>query len=315
MQKITHLPLALLSLSLLLACDPVSEVKLPPHQARLVVNAYLVEGREVLVDVSKSVGILQEDEPALRLVKDAKVELMEDGQPVAVPVYTDSVPNVYNPDWGMYKSTFKPRAGHQYQIRVSHAALGVATAQTRIPSKPNVSNVRFELNAGQDEDGGELSAIFFTLSDPPGEQNFYEIFSLMHYEKQQLDSVVIQTRLGPLGDRVGNGQFIEDYTRAPGLLTDELFDGQSREIALFFWSGSGVLRNGVPQPLRIVDISLIVRSCDMHYFEYRSLIDLHLDIQNEEAPLFPAEPVAAYSNVSGGYGIVGSYHAFRQQVY
>lgn len=141
------------------------------------------------------------------------------------------------------------------------------------------------------------------------------MLSLLRYEREWIDRTEIATRIGALGSRVGDGQFIQDYTRAPGLLSDDLFDGQVREVALFFWSGSGTTQNGLPVPLDIVDVSLEVRSCDKHYFEYRSLIDLHLDIQNEEAPLFPAEPVAAYSNVSGGYGIVGSYHSVRERVY
>lgn len=312
--RIAHLCLCI-GLLFQIACDPISVVKLPDHESRLTVNSYLVEGEEVLVDISKSVGILGETEPSLRLVKDARVELLENNRFVSSFSFIDSVPNIYNPDWGLYKSSYKPKAEHQYELRVFHPELGEAIAQTHIPSKPVVENIRFEREAGQDAVGDPLSAIFFTLSDPLSTKNYYEIFVVLRYERHWIDSVSIETRLGALGSRLGDGSFFQEYDKAPGLLSDDLFDGQSQDIALFFWSGSGSTVNGEPVPLEIVDVSLVVRSCDKHYFEYRSVIDLHLDIQNEEAPLFPAEPISAYSNIEGGYGILGAYHTFSQKVY
>lgn len=109
---------------LLLACDPIIDVPLPEHESRLVVNAYLIEGQEILVDVSKSVGILDEDEPSLRLVKDATVQIIENDQVLNTPAFTDSMPNVFNPDWGMYKGNFNPTAGSLYEVKVSHPELG-----------------------------------------------------------------------------------------------------------------------------------------------------------------------------------------------
>ncbi|MEZ4848673.1 MAG: DUF4249 domain-containing protein [Bacteroidia bacterium] len=297
-----------------MGCDPISDVKIPKHEPRLVLNSYLIADENVLVDISYSVGILEEDEPENRLVKDASVELLENGNVIQNLIYLDTVPSVNSTDWGLYKSNFRPKADQTYQIRASHPVFGNIKGEVLMPPEPKVSNIRFELEAGQDGNGDPLSAIFFTLSDPPG-TNYYEIFSSMRYERELISGVEIISRLGALGDRVGNGQFFQEYSRAPGLLDDNLFDGKSQEMALFFWSGSGQTRNGQPVPLDIIDVTLVVRSCDQHYYEYRSLIDLHLDIQNEESPIFPAEPINAYSNISGGYGILGAYNVFEQKVY
>lgn len=294
-------------ISFLVACDPIIDIEIPPHNSRLVVSSLISTEDVIRIEVSRSVGILGNSDVLARNVGDAYVEVWEDGQLMTGIIaksnclenQSDSIPSP------CFQSDFLPKPGSSYQIVVSHDSLGVVSAETTVPTEPEIKNVIFipRVSAGNE---GETGLIQFTLVDPPG-QNFYEIFAIaeISVEGQPTD----QTNIFPLG-AISPEQFELDYTQAQGLLEDELFDGQEHTVSLYI-SVFGGTRNGEPKPTELKKLRFIVRSCDNAYYQYRKTVDLHKQIENYENPVFLLEPISVFSNIENGFGIWASYASFR----
>lgn len=295
---------------LILSCDPIIEVELPPHQPSLVVNGLIHPDDSIRIQVSSSSSIIGRNDFRSRVIRDAQIELREDGQLLPGFLVQDTIrqwDDLNSREVSFYLLALMPQTGSRYSLRVEDDSLGIAYAETTIPKEPKIKDVSLDIRVGKDANGNQLSAITFVLEDDP-EQNFYEILCVL--TTKETPNSRSRTEITPLGGLLPD-RFVDEYTQGLGLLTDDLFNGKDHQVTLYFFTGDIGSRAGVPISDEIESLLLVVRSCDPSYYQYRKNVDAHIDIQENDAPLFPAEPLPVFSNIDGGFGIWGSYVSIR----
>lgn len=272
------------------------EIDPPEYDKQLVVHGF---GNNLdsffRVSVTRNFGILENVPDTAWAIRNATVEVLEDGQ---VKASLAMAPAPQRPE--VYEALVLPgffQPGKSYQLRVSHPDFETVTSSQVMPQPVQVDSVRFRQKAGIDTDGSKLSAVDVFLKDAPGVDNYYEVRVLIRYPQLEfsydsLGQVVIDT-IGyqeyPI-DLVGSDDPNAVLTFGDGLaITDRFFDGQSyRFVARMYETGGYTLR-------------VYVRTVTREYYSWA--LSAEQKYNSEDFPF--AEPITTYSNLENGIGAFG----------
>jgi len=158
--------------------------------------------------------------------------------------------------------------------------------QFEFPAKVELVNFAYEYEGGIDEEGNESISIELTFTDPPGEDNFYEIGVLLDYNP---DDILHKTINASTIDIAASKGFQDDFI----LLSDESFDGDEKSLEL-------KIRRFIEQDRTL---HVIWRNVTEDYFRYSKTLKVQND--NGDNPFSSIAPV--YSNVPQGLGIISFY--------
>lgn len=143
------------------------------------------------------------------------------------------------------------------------------------------------------------------INDPnPGQTGYYRI----HVDEggyYDYENGITYYLSATYDDPVFGGSITDDsyldidfQSRPEGVFTDDLFDGKSYQIKIpLYLSGTF---NSEPQP-DLFQFSVRIERLSKEYYYYLNTCE-----QTDEVMQFFTEPIQTYSNVKGGYGIVGS---------
>ena len=301
-------PLTLCCMVLLLlgiACERVVEVELPPHESRIVANAFLSAGEPLRLYISRSVGIVDRTNPADRVIKDARVTILEDGQPFPAryidTILIDTTGHVSYPP-AHYYVPLLPVAGRNYELRVTHDGFDSVVAETRVPVQAPILVLQFVDNAFRSETGEPQFRLSITVADPPGVRNYYHLIATL----VQIDSLNMVWTAETLrfSNTANLGKIAYDGSI---LFSDELIDGQT--VQLDFYGALPAAIAGAPidgrYPWELLQVDM--RHTSRDYFEYQAALPAHQQAQEVGSGFFRIDPSPIVSNVKGGYGIFAGY--------
>lgn len=332
--------IALISVCIFLcSCTTDLEIPIPEHEPKLTLYAFLTEDRPIDVYLSRSFGILEKITVEDVLVKDAKVEVFKNGQLVDEMVYIDTTIMdtvgifTYSLGPGQGDTTFYsintlegaryftrpdleyPKAGDVYRFVVSHDTYGTVQAETLIPEKVDLRNVKVSVDSlkFQDFEGFETNwtAITPNMNDRAGIENFYNIMVGVEYEISQIfpDTTFVDT----FRDWTWPGNEIirdpDGYTYTENeAISDEGYDGQV--FSPIFWASLDGYSTG--GNIERENKRLIIKAFNMTkayaQFKTKLRIQTYNRLDGIESAFVPSEPVVIPSNVEGGYGVVGAYN-------
>ncbi|HMQ47777.1 MAG TPA: DUF4249 domain-containing protein [Saprospiraceae bacterium] len=147
-------------LFLCFGCQP-SEITLPIPEPKLVVYAFWQADHSIEVRVQRSSGPVEDT--ATDAVNNATVVVYENDAPVDTLRFDEN---------GLYKSSFKPRAGHAYHLEV-HAIgfAGVVSEKESMPERPDIAQV---LTIDSTLEQGEQTRRLFSLFNIVFERPLYD---------------------------------------------------------------------------------------------------------------------------------------------
>jgi hypothetical protein len=282
--------------ALLLACDRVTDITLPPHVPKLVLHGYVQTGTYFDVVVGRTFPadvVLQESQT---YVPDATVTLYEDG------VQRDVL--FYHAQTKHYRSSQVIAVpGKTYRIVVSAPGFENIEATSYATFPVPATNLRFIKRARASVDGFLLDDISFTFTDPSNAQNYYHAvvkapqnnsFCIFTY-----DPVVDKYQAG-VNPFESNSCIDQDKI----LFTDRQFNGQAKEITV---SGN----SSILEPYRHPTTGDTIRPYLQRNNISRELYDyirqgVNLDLNGTD-PF--ATPVHIKGNVTGGYGLFAVFSA------
>ncbi|MEO0469958.1 MAG: DUF4249 family protein, partial [Bacteroidota bacterium] len=290
----TYIILLLASI-ILAACERDLDIPFPEHEARLVVNSYLSEDQDITVYLTRSYSTLDKVEKEDLWVKDATIQLKEDGVLVATLTYSDTVgvdSSAWQPESEVYaKYTalgIRPKPGKLYQLEISHPTYPDARAETRMPEPPNLEDLIytpnfevFRYNQGNGETYIDRTGAFdFVINDPADENNFYDfnVDWIYRYEGQPAGETLsdrLYIRKNPVRDF--DGYWLSDDNPTP----DSDFNGQQGKIRALVdqsWD-SGI--EGQPTGLELIAFKVQAFSVSEELYEYRRKYNLQQDNQSE----------------------------------
>jgi hypothetical protein len=265
-------------IALLASCEAPADLELPARPPRLVINTVLVAGTDS-TEVFLSLTRPGESNAPWATVPGATVRLEEEGMTVREAV--EHAPGKY---W-LYHPI---RAATRYKLVVEHPGHATAWGETTLPSL-------FE--AGIDSTGGRF--VVNRWRDTPGERNYYWLSYLVYKKDGSLGLPVegIFTT-SALADRFNQER--DDFAEIPtyysgyARVEDNGLSGQTLELSYLCYG-------------RVLGRIPFILSVDRHLDAYlkATWMAWNTNRKLEDFPLF-YEPAHAYTNVTGGAGIIAS---------
>lgn len=325
MKKFTII-LTILGVVFLTACEKEIEFNGEQTDSKLVINSLVEPGKPIDAKLSKSVFFL-DNENTTEAPEDLVSMLYVNGNSIGeMTLRYDTVWNEYvYDDYGnpaptyylipVYTSTYIPAMGDV--VKITASANGFDDVEGETSPLPNaVAWHPFGLETNQwdvsyyDYEGdtswyisGKMQ-LLVEITDPnPGRTDYFKIHvSVGGFSDDETGSrfYISTTYNDPVFGGTGTEEYdefnIDLLSRPEGVFTDVLFDGKSYTIKLPLFIDIDFYE-AIPDSFQL-PISIEHLSKEYYYY-------LNTYQQGDEIIQFFAEPVQTYSNVKGGYGIVG----------
>ncbi len=293
-------------------CEKAIDVNVPFEEPKLVLNGFLDPDSSLGVHLSKSQFVL--DNAPLQNITDAKV---------TVSVGEELLGELPHQENGYYKlEGIKPEAGKIYTIRAEKTGLPAVEASEKVPAISVVKNIVLD-SLGVGEYGQQRLSISFSLEDPPGPGDYYQVIVYetgfrKYYEYQ------------PYNPDEPNKEPKYTWTPYQHPQQIESADPLAEEMCTGYYSSCGLLIKDEQIDGKLSSHKIIVESFSRNHTEYEKDVELSLKVvhvpasfylyyktlaTNREASGNPfAEPAKAYSNVNGGFGIWSAIAPFTFKV-
>ena len=301
MRILKYLQCSLLAIVLFMfGCEKEIELDVPGQDSQIVLNGVLMEDSLLRIHLSQSRSVL--DLEPLNAITDANIELLENGNPIAVWAYVDQ---------GVYEAqNFKPQAGKQYQLKVSASGLKPVVANAVVPHKLSGVEV-LAADSNRINEYVKRVRIRLRIMDPEQSNDYYLITRLV--KRMEGDNMLYL--YGFLKSDATNvvNTCEEAYSYyldgCKILINDRSFEGKDKELVVTFdmesysWGNEGQDET--------IENYLIVSRISADYYQY--LLTLYHNKVAQDNPF--AEPVSLFMNVEGGYGILGASSSVRFKIY
>jgi hypothetical protein len=286
-----------------LACNQVIDVDLPPHEPRVVLNAFLIAGDTVnqligsstfqnVVQLSQSVGAFEPNQNVLN--QNAQVRILENGQ---LAYQSNNSPG---PPWAtsyFFLENTLFQSGNTYEVQATVDDLpGPVIGRQTIPQ--NVQVLSSEVLPGS----LNQVRVRIRIQDPPGPNRY-----LIRVNESAFSSGIgaysnrlffncLDPSFAPL-DLFEELDFDEFEIGAfQGLIKDDTFDGQVRdfEFRLYTWNDGA---DSVSYEFEWYSITTDFEKYLRSYYR---------NVRSNSNPF--AEPASVFMNTENGYGTVLGAH-------
>lgn len=276
-------------LLLQLGCRKNIDLQLPPHNPKLVVQAFAETGKRVLVYVSQSQSVT---ETITRFqLRDARVEVYAGSQTVPVTLFfIDSLSAFSRPG-------FVLSPGVSYRLEVKYLGLPTASAVSGSGSQISLQSVTRLQNAQTAQDGSKLDNLRLRFNDPAGEANYY-LARIFYFGNNSPSCLYSGDPSAVLPSNIINVDPFNSSNCFSGggiLFSDEKFNGQDKtfEFSVDHDVLEPRLNGGIVQYARVE-----LYRFDKNFYQYLKTVSSYS--RTFDNPF--AEPVTLFSNINGGYG-------------
>ena len=315
------------AVALLASCTKEIEFKGEQSDPRLVINSIVEPGQPVKARISKSYFFLDNTEDT-QVPSDLVATLYVNGNAIGemtpqndtiwgTEFYWNPAPVYYG--WNVYASSYCPAEGDVVSITASANGFNPVEGSTgALPDLPDCRIKSFQLieteswpTAYDDEDTtwqyNDTYELVVELTDTnPNVLDCYKMSINEDYHYYDtLDHYLyhwhayIRDYSDPIFGTISTGtdiSVIDDLSESNGTFTDQFFDGHSYNVKLSV-AVSYARPEGNSDPFSIpINVEHITKG----YYNY-----LNTSNQGDETIQFFSEPIQTFTNVNGGYGIVG----------
>lgn len=281
-------PAAFLPL-LLVSCTKEIDLDLPQQESKISMDGRFSVGDSIQVLVGTSSSILGNGEPSADNL--SRVYLYVDGEladTLRPQVFETTIYEGFSDTLSLYRyhSQFLAEAGREYHIQAEREGIETATAGDFTPSTVELVDWKIDTAARR---------ISFAFEDPAATQDYYlmEIQAENDGDAEPWDFTL--TSYDPTVEMLYNTGSFQNAGASgrKAVLTDEFFNGERREMALYYDTALAVGREYV---FRFSHIT------EDHYRYQRSR-----SAQEAGNSQVFKDPANLYGNVKNGYGaVVGS---------
>lgn len=282
-----------------LSCEKTIDIDVPADDAKIVMQSFLNPDSTFKVHLGKSEFIL-DNLPEQSGLAGASVSVFEEQKLLGNMKYLDN---------GWYElEDFLPETGKTYRVEVQKEGLGKVEASETVLVKVPVSEIRIDTlttdEYGYPHQEVELS---FYIEDPAGE-NFY-VPTAYYYSKVRVtnpydSSVVFYTNNYPLRlDSSAPNVESVCVNDCFSMISDEYFEEGRYKVRM-----RGSL-SSFPEEAIVEEEYLYINLYNVSPSYYLYFVTLNKSRESGGDPF--AEPTQIFSNVNGGYGILGSLSAFH----
>jgi hypothetical protein len=276
-------------LVILVACEKTIDISIPDKERKLVLNGMLRAGEPVIVQVSKSLSVLEND--TMMAVTGGDLRLFNG---------TSLIGRLTEMPGGQYSLPgFVPVVGQTYRITAEGSGLNPVEAAAVIPEIVPILSVDTATLVGEWGQSELMMTIKF--NDPAGKKNYYGFGAYVTYKEfdYETQSFTGKKSTYPVYLFGNDDLFLKDEsTSYYGKLyfEDLLFDGMQKSVHLGI-GGYAYYESDT--------IWLDVRMEQVDPSFYRYMVSYNAYQSAHSNPF--GEPVQVYTNVTNGYGIFSGF--------
>jgi hypothetical protein len=293
--------IALISL-LFWSCEKVEKLEnFPLESPKLTVNCNLEANKDIIVEVTRSLSVI--DGAELKSILDATVKISYVKNGTAISVTQVGVNDNKN-GLEVYHLSLKPETGINYKIEVSSKKYGNVWSESLMPMTVDIDSVTQNIIDSSLSSYGGMYAYMninhatstVKFKDNPNEENYYAFSHNIKINNEDSYGVNINSNIP--GTEIINGLVF---------FNDQTFNGKEYTIQ-YDWAAYASLDDAINDEVKS---SYTLVSLTKAYYQY--LVSYNSYLQNQDNPF--ADPVQVYNNIFGGYGIfVGSSSSFINKV-
>ncbi|WKN43986.1 DUF4249 domain-containing protein [Tunicatimonas pelagia] len=316
------------------ACETAIETDVPRNPPQLTVNSLFNPDSVWQVELTQNRYIL--DSEPFASVPDAEVQVLQNGQTVAILDYVQDAPFIGN---SIYRAESSyPQTGEDYTLEVNHPTLGSLFANGQAPeSQITITRAVLDTLDQRTEANISNNAVAYGLTiqfeDPP-EENFYSLSVLLQYDGFFGTEELLLEERSSFSDIRSDDPIVAqvfDQYRDEIIFTDASFNGQSYTLKLYLLESS-ILSSGLSFPPFILTepaydtqgnivrdigelaglttLRILLRTTTEEYYQYNYTRDLQASVENNPF----AQPVQVFDNVEGGLGIFTGFSQMEKKV-
>jgi hypothetical protein len=292
---------------LFLATCQKEEIKIPDTGRKIVINGIITTDSLINLNLSRSLYITDPGLPEENLLPNAQAHVYEnnvliDSLQYSGDIYINLGLDIYVPSNYRSKAGF-PQSGHEYEIRVNSPGLPEASAMVHLPGMVKIDHLDTSLvklsGTFQEWESNIRLYCDITFTDPADEKNFYLLYV---YRKPAFSSnssnMVFSCQDPIVEENLNHGTMMEGVA-----FSDKTINGQKHLLRVTL-NGKDIGKpffndDFMESHMKIVYFRLY--NVTEEYYQYIQTLNLFL--RNYKNPL--AEPTQVYSNIEGGYGILG----------
>ena len=283
------------------ACEKTIDIDVPVGEAKIVMQSFLNPDSTFMVHLSRS-GFILDELPEQTGVAGATVSVYEGNERIGDLQYMDH---------GWYElPDFQPEIGKTYRVEAQKEGLGSVEAQETVLTRVPVSDITMDTLVIE-ENGYQYKEVelSFYIEDPAG-QNFY-IPSAYYFSKVKVvdpydSSEMTYTNRYPFRyDSSDPG--IENFcmNECFSIVSDEYFEQGRYKIRM---RGS---ISSFPDEEMVEEEYLYIKLYNVSPSYYLYFATLDKSRESGDDPF--SEPTPIFSNVEGGYGILGAVSAYHKK--
>ncbi|MBN1925208.1 MAG: DUF4249 domain-containing protein [Prolixibacteraceae bacterium] len=328
----------LTTLSLLLlftACEKTIEFNEEDVKPLLVVNCILTEGENIEIDLTHTVHALEESD-FFEPVKNASITISDGDKISSAFVFTlkfDSILRWNNQSQTEFyeyfeKSTyinteFEIKAGQKYILDIDADNYEPITAEAIMPVSPKISKIDTTSELVNDAYSSYIERnAKITFTDPPNEQNFYQLMVKKaevsvyfdHYTGEMiLNPWVTESFISsedPIFEKDESdiiGGLISSYLPL-FIFEDALINGKTYTLSFNYdnvWVSSNYYYpEGAEEEYKLTIYKIMLNTLDESMYKYKQTSIGQTYMGSDPF----SEPVLVYSNIENGAGVFGGYN-------
>ncbi len=274
----------------LFSCKKEVFIDIPDHESQIAVNAFLENGEEIAVHVSRSGQVSESIDSFL--------------QGATVVLYADDVPDTLAfSDDHWYKTGQKASPGINYLLKVYHPDFEETLSGDAFPAPVTFKMQNFVAKDAVDEWGFIYSSIDVVFNDDPGRNDYYELRTELGETVRQESNMIFNGGTRSNDVIIKNEGFTGEFFTGGIAFSDKLFNGDTASIKIRFAYNANVDY-----------VYIILRSVSENYYQYkksyyRYTVNASNDIWNT------SNPVGLFTNIENGYGIFAGYSEVKDSIY
>ena len=250
-----------------------------------VVNAYLIDGQVLNVNVSMS-DIL--DENQLTFIDNARIELF---------VNDDYLEDLYYVENGEYKSTTVLKSGNKYMCKVIVPDFDTIICEQTVPERAALLDITHINIAGKDEEGVSFPAIEISFKNDTMQNTYYQV--VIYYTNSYETS---EANLKLITDPVLLNEGIP-YA----IFSNELIEDAVYTMHINYWTNNSSKVGNGPWRTSLYPFHVELRQVSEDYYRYVKQLYLYKDGVAADGILTSMTNNNIFSNVENGYGIFAAY--------
>ncbi len=274
---------------LLSSCEKIIDITIPDKERKMVVNGLVSTGEPLMVQLSKSLSILESD--TLLAITGGDLRLYN-GETL-IGKFVEGQTGIYT------LPGFQAVAGESYKITAAGGGLVPVEAVAVVPRSVPIQSLDTATLTG--EWGQREMMVNIKFRDPAGERNYYGFAADVTYKEFDYQTMAFTGKklTYPVYIYGKDDRFLKDESTSYNgkiYFQDLLFDGLEKSVQFGLGDFSYYESD---------TIWLNVRMEQVDPSWYRYMVSLNAYQSSHSNPF--GEPVQVYTNVTNGYGIFSGY--------